>query len=166
MRKQLDYEAYAEAFEEVLAELLPESPEKNRAEEAKELAHQYARSQPDAVRRVRAHFDAAGLDADQILEEAKAQKAKELAQAYARREPEVIRLVNELLAATGQTMHDFVLRSLPQELDQIERIDRLISIAETRRTISLREIERRRDGARRSAAAEPARSGGRRIRGN
>ena len=89
-------------------------------------------------------FDAAGLDADQILKMAKAQQAEELAQAYARREPEAIRLVNELLAATGQTMHDFVLRSLPGELDQIERIDRLISIAETRRTISLREIERRR----------------------
>jgi hypothetical protein len=140
----LNYEAYAEAFEEAVAELLPESPEKNRAEEAKELARQYARSQPDAVRRVSARFDAAGLDAHDILEEVKAKKAKELAQAYARREPEVIRLVHELLAATGETMPDFVLGSLPLVLDRIERIDRLISNAEIRRTISLREIDRRR----------------------
>jgi hypothetical protein len=145
---ELNYEAYAEAFEEVLAEILaeilPESPEKNRAEEAKELARQYARSQPDAVKRVRVRLRAAELDADRILDQAKAQKAAELAQEYARREPEAIRLVNELLASTGQTMHDLVLEALPQNLDQIERIDRLISIAETRRNISLREIERRR----------------------
>jgi antitoxin component HigA of HigAB toxin-antitoxin module len=141
---ELDYEAYAEAFEEALAELLPESPEKNRAEEAKELARQYARSQPDAVKRVSALFDAAGLDAHDILQEVEAKKAKELAHAYARREPEVIRLVHKLLAATGQTMPDFVLGSLPLVLDQIERIDRLVVIAEARRTISLREIDRRR----------------------
>jgi len=37
-----------------------------------------------------------------------------------------------------------VLEALPRDLDRIERIDRLISIAETRRNISLREIDRRR----------------------
>jgi hypothetical protein len=51
--------------------------------------------------------------------------------------------VNELLGSTGRTIHDFVLGALPRNLNQIERIDRLISIAETRRNISLREIERR-----------------------
>jgi hypothetical protein len=145
---ELNYAAYAETFEEVLAvileELLPESPEKNRAEEAKELARQYARSQPDAVKRVTLRLRAAGLDAENALQEVKVKKAKELAQAYTRREPEAITLVNELLASTGQSMHDLVLEALPQNLDQIERIDRLISIAETRRNISLREIERRR----------------------
>jgi hypothetical protein len=147
LKQQLNYEAYVETFEEVLAvileELLPESPEKNRAEEAKELARQYARSQPDAVKRVKVRLQAAELDADQILKKAKAQKAKELAQEYARREPGAVRLVNELLGSTGRTIHDFVLGALPRNLNQIERIDRLISIAETRRNISLREIERR-----------------------
>jgi hypothetical protein len=148
LNERLNCEAYAEAFEEdlaeILAEIIPESPQKSRAEEAKELAHQYACSQPDAVKRVRLRLRAAELDADQILDQAKAQKAKELAQAYARREPEAIKLVNELLASTGQTMHDLMLESLPRNLDQIERIDRLISIAETRRNISLRELDRRR----------------------
>jgi len=54
LNKRLDYEAYAEDFAEALAEILmeilQESPQKDLAEEAKELAHQYARSQPDAVR--------------------------------------------------------------------------------------------------------------------
>jgi hypothetical protein len=69
---------------------------------------------------------------------------EELAQEYARREPEAIRLVDELLASSGRTIHDLVLEALPRDLDEIERIDRLISVAETRRNISLREIDRRR----------------------
>ena len=84
LKQRLDYEAYAEAFAEVLAEvlaeILQESPQKNLAEEAKELAHQYAWSQPDAVQKVNVHLEAAGLDADQILDQAKAQRAEELAQ--------------------------------------------------------------------------------------
>jgi hypothetical protein len=35
-------------------------------------------------------------------------------------------------------------QALPMELDKIERIDRLITIAETRRNAMLREIDRRR----------------------
>ena len=150
----------------LLRKFFRKSPEKNRAEEAKELGRQYARSQPDAVRRVSAHFNAAGRDAYKTEVRLQTEKAEDLAHAYTRREPEAITLVNELLAATGATMHDLVLQALPENLDQIERIDRLISTAEARRNISLREIERRRDGARRSAAAERARNGGRRIRGN
>jgi hypothetical protein len=69
---------------------------------------------------------------------------EELAQEYARREPEAIRLVDELLASSGRTIHDLVLEALPRDLDEIDRIDRLISVAETRRNISLREIDRRR----------------------
>src|SRR5471032_148218 len=79
-----------------------------------------------------------------ILDQVKAQKVEELAQEYARREPEAIRLVDELLASSGRTIHDLVLEALPRDLDEIERIDRLISVAETRRNISLREIDRRR----------------------
>jgi hypothetical protein len=148
LKQQLDYEAYAEAFAEtlaeILAEILQESPQKNLAEEAKELAHQYARSQPDAVKKVSVRLEAAGLDADEMLDQAKAQRAEELAQEYARREPAAIKLVKELLASSGQTMHDLMLEALPRKLDETERIDRLITIAETRRNVSLREIDRRR----------------------
>jgi hypothetical protein len=37
LNERLDYEAYAEAFADALGEILPESPQKNLAEEAKEL---------------------------------------------------------------------------------------------------------------------------------
>ena len=37
-----------------------------------------------------------------------------------------------------------MVRALPEELDKIERIDRLITVAETRRNAMLREIDRRR----------------------
>jgi hypothetical protein len=96
------------------------------------------------VNKVTLLLEAAGLDARPILEQAKAHRANELAQAYARREPEATKLVAELLASSGRTMHDLIVVRLPGKLDEIERIDCLITIAETRRNISLREIERRR----------------------
>jgi hypothetical protein len=144
---RLDFEAYAEASAEalakILAEILPESPQKNLAEDAKDLAHQYVRSQPDAVKKVTALLEADRLD--QIMDQAKAQRAEELAQQYARREPEATKLVKGLLASKGRTMRDFMLRGFSAKLlDEIERLDRLITLAETRRNISLREIDRRR----------------------
>ena len=63
---------------------------------------------------------------------------------YARREPEAVKLVNELFASSGQTMRDLMLKALSTKVGEIEPIDRLITIAETRRNISLREIDRRR----------------------
>jgi hypothetical protein len=41
-------------------------------------------------------------------------------------------------------MHDLMLAALSENLEEIEPIDRLITIAETRRNVSLREIDRRR----------------------
>jgi hypothetical protein len=147
-RLGLDYEAYAEDFAEILAEFLAESPQKDIAEQANELAHQYARSQPDAIKKVRLSLKADGIDADrtlgQILEQAKVQRAKRLVRPYARREPEAIERVNEFLSSSGRTMHDLMVEALPGKFDEIERIDRLITIAETRRNISLREIDRHR----------------------
>jgi hypothetical protein len=148
LNERLDFEAYAEAFAEALAgylaKILPGSPEKDRAEEAYALAHQYARSQPDAVETVRLRLIYAGLDADQIEEQAKVQRAEALGREYVRREPEAIQRVNELLASSGRTMHDLLVAALPGKLDDIERVDRLLTIAETRRNISLREIDRHR----------------------
>ena len=72
--------------------------------------------------------------------------AKELAQQYERREPVAVKLVNELLAAAGTSINELMVNALlvGQEFDYIERIDRLSTIAETRRDASLREIDRRR----------------------
>ena len=141
LNERLDFEAYADASAKALAKALAEILAENGAEEAKDLAHRYVLSQPDAVKKVTVLLDAAGLDADRILDQAKAQRAEELVQEYARREPEATKLVKELLASSGQTM---LLWGFSANLDEIERIDRMITLAETRRNISLREIDRRR----------------------
>jgi hypothetical protein len=62
----------------------------------------------------------------------------------ARREPGAIKQVDKLLAASGKTMHDIMAEGLIESIDEVERIDRLITIAENRRNVSLREIDRRR----------------------
>jgi hypothetical protein len=41
-------------------------------------------------------------------------------------------------------MHDIMAEGLRESIDDTERIDRLITIAENRRNVSLREIDRRR----------------------
>jgi hypothetical protein len=61
-----------------------------------------------------------------------------------RREPDAVTLVEELLAGANVSMDTLVADALANDLDHIERIDRLTTIAESRRNISLREIEGRR----------------------
>ena len=75
---------------------------------------------------------------------ARDRKAKELVQQYARGEPEAAVTVRELLSNAGVSMDSFMADALANNLDDIERIDRLTAIAETRRNASLNEIERRR----------------------
>jgi hypothetical protein len=72
------------------------------------------------------------------------QATKELVQAYARREPQAVTLVHKLLTDAGASMDGLMAEALAENLDDIERIDRLTSIAESRRNASLHEIERRR----------------------
>ena len=85
-----------------------------------------------------------GLNMDQVLDDAKGRKAKELVQEYVRREPDAVNLVDELLTDAGVSMDGFMADALAKKLDDIERIDRLTTIAESRRNASLHEIERRR----------------------
>jgi hypothetical protein len=65
-------------------------------------------------------------------------------QDYVRREPDAVNLVDELLTNAGASMDGLMADALAEKLDDIERIDRLISIAESRRNAGLHEIERRR----------------------
>jgi hypothetical protein len=81
---------------------------------------------------------------DLTLKRAKGDKAKELTQEYARREPGAVTLVDEFLAGAGLSMDRFMADALAKKLDDVERIDRLITTAASRRDASLREIERRR----------------------
>jgi len=81
---------------------------------------------------------------DHILHRAEAHKAKELVQQYARREPRAVKLIDELLATASVSIETLTVEALAEELSYIERIDRLATIAESRRNASLHEIDRRR----------------------
>lgn len=79
----------------------------------------------------------------------------EIVREYARGEPSAVELVDKLLAEAGVKIDDLVVAELPLSL--LERIDRQISIAETRRDASLHEIYRRR-----ARSAKPS-GGGKQI---
>jgi hypothetical protein len=75
---------------------------------------------------------------------ARARKAQELVQDSLRRESDAVTLVHELLTSAGESMDTFMAKALAEKIGVIERIDRLITVAESRRNASLREIDRRR----------------------
>ena len=68
----------------------------------------------------------------------------ELVKAYARHESDAVALIDELLIGAGKSIDDLMAEALASNLDKVERIDHLTTIAEGRRNASLREIDRRR----------------------
>jgi hypothetical protein len=143
LRKKLDYDLYWEHFADDLAEILQVNSPEDWAEDAQTLARKYAENEPDAVDKV---YKVLGfsLHMDNILDRARARKAEELVKEYARREPDAVTLVHEFLTDVGMSMDVFMADALSQKLNDIERIDRLTTIAESRRNASLYEIDRRR----------------------
>ena len=142
--ENLDYDLYSEHFADDLAEILQDNLPEDQANSAQTLARECARNEADAVDKVKKILDGIGLNMDQVLDDAKRRKAKELVQEYVRREPDAVTLVDELLTDAGVSMDGLMADALAEKLDDIERIDRLITIAESRRNASLHEIERRR----------------------
>src|SRR5262249_39909563 len=108
------------------------------------LVHRCAENERDAVDKVNQILDGIDLDMDTILQRARDRKAKELMEDYVQRKPGTIKLIHELLAKAGSSIDALMVRALREKLDDIERIDRLTTIAETRRNVMLREIDRRR----------------------
>jgi hypothetical protein len=144
LNKHLDYYGhYQKHFEQDLAEILQDNLAKDQSEDdAHALAHKCARDEPDADDKVNQILASINLDMDDILESARARKAEELAQDYLQCKPGAIKLIDNLLAEAGLSIDTLVVRAL--QFDDIERIDRLTTIAETRRNAMLREIDRRR----------------------
>jgi hypothetical protein len=143
LSENLDYDVYSDQFADSLTEILLENLPEDQADDfAQTLAHECARNEPDAVRKVNKILDGAGLYMDRVLDKAKLRKAEELVQEYVRREPGAVTLVDELLTAAGTSIDTLLAEAL--YLDDIERIDRLAAVAEGRRNASLREIDRRR----------------------
>ena len=136
----MNLELYEDIFRENLTQILEKKLPKDQAQE---LAEQGCRSN-EADPKIKQLLSGSGHDLDDIQDAATRERAQELAQAYARREPEAIDQVNEILASAGRTMDNIYASQLTEEIDKIERIERLITVAETRRNVSLRELDRHR----------------------
>jgi hypothetical protein len=145
--KHLNYDLYREEFTEDLSEILESrAPEDQAKGVARDLAHNCARNQTDAVLKVREILVVRyGTTMDIVLNEARKRRAGQLAQEFGRGERRAITLVQQQLADAGLDMDALAVKEIRgRNLEYIERIDRLITIAESRRNSSLREIDRRR----------------------
>jgi hypothetical protein len=144
LAEHLDYDLYSEHFADDLAEILEDNLPEDQAESAQTLACKCPRNETDAVEKVRQVLAGPLMNINIVLRDARARKAEELVQEYVRRQPDAVKLVHELLTDAGKSMEAFMAEALAKKLDVIERIDRLITTAESRRNASLREIDRRR----------------------
>jgi hypothetical protein len=143
LRAQLDYNHYRKYFEEYLVEILQDNLTEGQTEDdAQRLARQCAMNEPDADDRVNQILDDTVWSMDGILNSAKTRKTEDLIHEYVQRKPAAIKLVDKLLARTNSSKDALIVSELP--LNDIERIDRLITIAENRRNCMLGEIDRRR----------------------
>ena len=141
----IDYHLYGEKFAEALEKILRINLETGQTiEDAKKLAWDCAKNSPEAVDAVNNILDSVNMELDNILDEARAEKAGELLEDYRRQKPSAVKFVNKLLAEAAMNTEDLIFEELDSELESLERIDRLTTIAETRRDVSLREIDRRR----------------------
>jgi len=68
-----------------------------------------------------------------------------LATAWFVRKPSAIKQVEKILASAELSSDAIMAQTLSITLDDIERIDRMIQVAEARRNVSLREIDRHRE---------------------
>jgi hypothetical protein len=69
---------------------------------------------------------------------------QDLAEAWAARQQSAIKRVDKLLASAGLTVDAVMAQTLSINLNDIERIDRMIAAAEARRSAILREVDRHR----------------------
>jgi hypothetical protein len=141
--EKLDYKHYRKRFADDLIEILQGRvglPD----DQARSLANSCAWNESDAVDKVNEVLLGIGPNMNHILRCAKEHRAQELTQKYRRREPATVRFIDKLLAAAGSSIDSLMAKALPQELENIERIDRLLTLAENRRNACLREIDRRR----------------------
>jgi hypothetical protein len=72
-------------------------------------------------------------------------EAETLAEAWAVRKSDVVEEADKALASAGLSMDAVMAQTLSLKLDDIERIEHMTAIAETRRNTTLREIDRHRE---------------------
>jgi hypothetical protein len=139
---ELHYNQYVEECVDELVKILKANLPVDQAGGAKQLARAYAQSDPDAIDKVYAILD--NSDLDLIEKIARMRKAGEFAQKYVQRESNAVTIVHMALAGANTNIDDLMANKICDMFDTIERIDRLITIAENRRNSSLHEIDRHR----------------------
>jgi hypothetical protein len=86
----LPYDWYRQEFAEELVTTLQSNVSAADKDAMRELAHQCAQNERDAVKKVTRLLDAMGLDLEQFRRDMQAEKADELTKEYARNEPDTI----------------------------------------------------------------------------
>ena len=139
-----NYALHEEHFRSYLTEILKDNLPPEQADSAEMLAAECAPNTKEAHDKLVQVLSSIGLKRDTVLNDAQADKAKELVDEYVQGERDAVTLVNELLSDAGGSMNSVMTRALSDRIGEIERIDRLTAVAETRRNAALREIDRRR----------------------
>jgi len=143
---QLDDDLCAKHVAQHLAEFLQNKLPEGQAEL---LAEKYVRNEAIAIDKVNEILVRSRLDVDAILNPARRAKAEELVQEYVRRERRAVRLIDELLTRAGVNIDALTADALKGDelatpFDFIEQIERLATVAESRRSDCLSQIEQRR----------------------
>ena len=135
----------ANVLKQILEERFP-----NALRDFAQLADACARNETDAVNEVSRLLRSFGLNLETLVSDVETVEDEKLVQAYVRHEPDAVAVVNKRLEKAGTSMDRILAGALADSsafidrLNNIERIDRSISIAEQRRNASLHEIEWRR----------------------
>ncbi len=145
LNSKLDYHLYRERFVQDLTKILQDNfPEDAAEDRLQRLARNCAENETDAVDSVNQILSSINRDMDRVLDRARGNRAEELVEEYGRRESGAVALINDLLAKAGMTIEALIVPHLKAQLEWVERVDRLTTVAEARRNASLREIDRRR----------------------
>jgi hypothetical protein len=139
-----NYALHKKHFKRYLAELLRNNLPTEQADSADTLAAECAPHTDEANEKLDEVLGSIGLEMTTVLDNARGAKAKVLVQEYVRGKQAAVTLVHKLLADAGVSMDTFMAKAFPYKIDNIERIDRLATVAESRRNAALREIYRRR----------------------
>jgi hypothetical protein len=141
LAEHLDCHTYQEEYLlEVLRAILPE----DQVDSAQVLVDQWQRGEDGAIDKIDKVLASNELNFTEIQHHAAAQKVKELMREYVKRDLDAIAEVEDLLTSAGTNIDSFMADALAEKLYQIQRIDQLTAIAESRRNDRLKEIDRRR----------------------
>jgi hypothetical protein len=144
LAKHLDYNPDQEHFKDYLLAFLEKTLPEDQAGSAQTLVDQWSRDEADVIDKIDKVLASRELNFTEVLHYAAGEKVKELMREYVERDPDGMAEVDDLLMSASMNIDSFMADALAEKLYQIERIDHLTAVAETRRNDSLSEIDRRR----------------------